>query len=117
MRSRSFIQEIEHSTRSLLVGDDASDVGTISIEAIRVEPVAFSTTTSTRTTVTTTTKMLATSTNTVGSADTSLTTLLSSSIAPATMTPTDDVLSGAEGRLNAIGVMILYGSFVVAVSP
>merc|ERR1711948_44644 len=83
LRSRSFIQEAENSTRSLLVGDKyISDAETISIEAIRVEPVAFSTTTSTRTTVTTTVNMMATSTSNVGSAETSLTTFLSSSTAP-----------------------------------
>merc|ERR1712217_190803 len=106
-------EEVENSTNSLLVGgDDTSVAGPINVQAVLVEPVAFSTSTSTRTTLTTTTIRVSTSTNTV--ADIGATQPRFPSTSEVSATVEDNVLSGADARLNGLCLLIFHGLLVVA---
>lgn len=109
LRANTFSAEVEASTRSVVSGGDALKDASVRVEAVQIEPVAFSTSTSTRTTTTTSARRMISSSTIAGSSvETTSTQFLSTSTAT-THVGKEDVLSGADVRSSVLSLVFAFG--------
>jgi len=109
------IEHLLNVTASLIASDNESVARLIRVQGVQVEPVAFTTSTSTRTTLTTT--AISTSTQTeVLSVNATTSTFLSTSRASTTFLPEEENLSGADARLVPFRQLTLFCSLILVFS-